>query len=203
MTRLAVLLAGALLTLSSPAAEPAAAGPDLAFCITCHGIEGRGNAGVGAPRIGGMDRWYIERQLQSFRDARRGDHDDDVAGWEMQAMARRLSAEQISVAAAWFSRLEPPAPSPTIEGNAGRGKALYAACAACHGADARGDEQVAAPRLAGQNDWYLVRQIENFRAGRRGYHPDDEPGRRMAEGVATLRDEQAVRDVVAYISTLD
>jgi cytochrome c553 len=203
VTRLAVFAAGLLLALSCPAAEPARTDPDLSFCITCHGVDGRGNAGVGAPRIGGMDHWYIARQLRNFRDARRGGHDDDVAGWEMQAMARRLSDDGITAAAAWFSRLDPPAPPMTIEGDADRGKTLYTACAACHGADGLGNQDVAAPRLAGQNDWYLLRQIENFRAGRRGYHPEDEAGRRMAEGISMLRDEQSVRDVVAYIGTLD
>ena len=58
------------------------------------------------------------------------------------------------------------------------------------------------PRLAGQNDWYLVRQIENYKKGLRGYHASDTFGRQMAPMVATLSDDAAIRNVVAYINSL-
>ncbi len=59
-----------------------------------------------------------------------------------------------------------------------------------------------APRLQGQYDWYLVRQMENFRNGTRGVE-GDVYGRQMAQMARMLPDAQAVRDVVAYIQTLE
>ena len=59
-----------------------------------------------------------------------------------------------------------------------------------------------APRLAGVNDWYLVRQLENFKEGIRGVHTTDAGGRQMAMVSNMLSDQQAIRDVVAYINSL-
>ena len=59
-----------------------------------------------------------------------------------------------------------------------------------------------APRLAGMSDWYLVTQLKNFKQRIRGAHPDDKYGDQMALMAATLADDQATNDLVAYINTL-
>ena len=53
------------------------------------------------------------------------------------------------------------------------------------------------------NDWYLARQLQNFKSGVRGVHPEDEYGFQMTSMVQALADEQAINDVVAYINTLE
>ena len=59
-------------------------------------------------------------------------------------------------------------------------RALYvAACASCHGADAQGNPRIDAPVLAGLSAAYLARQIDGFRRGWRGRHPEDREGREM------------------------
>jgi len=83
-----------------------------------------------------------------------------------------------------------------------RGKTLFQVCAACHGPRAMGQKANQAPRLNGQYPWYLKRQLNNFRAGIRGVDPKDTNGRVMRPMSLTLKDDQAVADVVAYISTL-
>ena len=45
------------------------------------------------------------------------------------------------------------------------GKTLYSTCAACHGAEAEGNPLLHAPKLAGQGEWYLQRQLTNFKHG--------------------------------------
>ena len=65
-----------------------------------------------------------------------------------------------------------------------------------------GNEALGGPALAGQDDWYLVRQINNFNKGLRGYDPKDTYGAQMKPMAATLTTEKAVNDVVAYIGTL-
>lgn len=88
------------------------------------------------------------------------------------------------------------------DGDAIKGESYYAVCAGCHGADAMGMEATSAPRLQGQHDWYLIRQINYFKTGVRGAHKDDKFGAPMRGMVATLPNDQAVKDVVAYIVSL-
>ena len=87
-------------------------------------------------------------------------------------------------------------------GDAERGKTLFATCGACHGANAEGMEALNAPKLAGQEEWYIVRQLQNFKAGIRGNNPNDTYGMQMAPMAQTLADDQAMADVAAYIRTL-
>lgn len=87
-------------------------------------------------------------------------------------------------------------------GDAAKGKALYGTCAACHGQNGEGMEALNAPKLAGQQDWYLLRQLQNFKAGIRGTNPKDTYGMQMAPMAQTLANDAAMADVVAYIKTL-
>lgn len=84
-------------------------------------------------------------------------------------------------------------------GDAAAGQALFSTCSACHGAQAQGNVQLNAPKLSGQADWYLIRQLNDFKAGVRGAHEADIYGKQMIPFAATLVDDAAVRNVVAYI----
>ena len=59
-----------------------------------------------------------------------------------------------------------------------------------------------APSLVGQADWYLVHQLEKFKAGHRGTAPGDLTGAQMQPMSMTLVNDQMIRDVVAYIRSL-
>ena len=73
-----------------------------------------------------------------------------------------------------------PAAAQAIEAAPSAPRVLYtAACASCHGADAQGNPLIDAPLLAGLSAAYLQRQIDGFRQGYRGGHPDDPEGREM------------------------
>ena len=87
-------------------------------------------------------------------------------------------------------------------GDAAAGKPLYAVCAACHGLQAEGSPALHAPKLSGQGDWYLKRQLKYFKNGARGTHEKDVFGKMMAPMAATLGDDAAIDNVVAYINTL-
>jgi cytochrome c oxidase subunit 2 len=89
-----------------------------------------------------------------------------------------------------------------VPGDAAAGMGLYTVCAACHGAQAEGNPTLNAPKLAGQGDWYLRRQLLAFKNGLRGTHDKDVYGKVMAPMAATLTDEAAINNVVAYIKTL-
>jgi len=101
----------------------------------------------------------------------------------------------------YISTLTPADPPQTISGNVDKGKQLYAVCTACHGADGRGNKTLNAPKLRGQYDWYLIRQLDNYRSGLRGANRVDSYGQQMVPIAKTLNDED-MRDVVAYINML-
>ncbi|MEQ8952995.1 MAG: c-type cytochrome, partial [Gammaproteobacteria bacterium] len=172
------------------------------YCTTCHGTDGRGNYGVQAPRLAGMEDWYLQRQLENFRAGIRGTHPQDIEGLAMQPMAAKLSDESIADNLAWVGEWPYVPAEPTIEGNANAGRGLYATCATCHGANGEGNEALGAPALAGQNDWYLVTQLKNFKAGYRGTHPQDTYGAQMRAMANTLNNDAAIMNVVSYINTL-
>ncbi len=89
------------------------------------------------------------------------------------------------------------------QGDAKKGKSLYTACMACHGVDAKGQDVLNAPNLTGLQEWYFVRQMNNFKDGIRGTNPKDIYGAQMRPMAMTLADDQAIKDVFAYIQSLD
>lgn len=185
------------------AADASAGKAAYAICAACHGPEGQGNVAMNAPKIAGQEGWYLRRQLEAYRTGLRGTARGDTFGAQMRPMAIAVSdPAAVENLLAYIATL-PNNPSPdTVTGDAAAGKTGYMVCAACHGPAAEGNEQLAGPRLAGQDDWYLVRQINNYNKGLRGYDPKDIFGNQMKPMAATLSTEKAVNDVVAYINTL-
>ncbi len=175
---------------------------EFVYCTVCHGVQLMGNASLGAPRLSAMDAWYVERQLQAFKQGWRGKHADDKLGLEMQPMASDLTSEQVKAAARFVARTRSEVPTPTVTGNQTRGKKLYTTCAACHGDKAQGNETFGGPPLTGVNDWYLVGQLQNYSNGVRGAHTQDNFGRQMRGAMNVLTDATAIDDVVSYISSL-
>ncbi len=90
----------------------------------------------------------------------------------------------------------------TPAGDAAVGRAQYQVCVACHGTNGEGNQQLNAPKLAGQEDWYLRQQLNNYKAGIRGAHEDDIYGQQMRPMAMTLASDAAVDNVIAYIQTL-
>ncbi|NEO37914.1 MAG: c-type cytochrome [Moorea sp. SIOASIH] len=87
-------------------------------------------------------------------------------------------------------------------GDPSKGRASFAVCSTCHGRKAEGMESLNAPNLTGLQDWYMLTQLKNFKNGIRGNDPKDIYGQQMRQMAMTLTDEQAMRDVIAYIKTL-
>jgi cytochrome c553 len=201
----AVLMLGIVSIVSMPAlaADVAAGKTAFVVCAACHGQDALGNAALNAPKTVGLQSWYVARQLKAFKDGVRGTASGDVYGAQMRPMAMSLAdAAAIDNIVAYIESLpDKPAPA-TVQGNSETGKQLYTVCVACHGQKGEGNQQLNSPRLAGQNDWYLVRQLDAFKKGLRGAKPEDTYGAQMKPMAATLTTDQAVKDVVAYINTL-
>ncbi|MCH8140484.1 MAG: c-type cytochrome [Proteobacteria bacterium] len=172
------------------------------YCTVCHGVELKGNKSVDAPKLNGLAQWYVLSQLQAFKSGWRGSHSFDLTGMEMKPMAVVLTDKQLAQAAAYVTSIPTHAAPATVHGDPIRGENLYSTCAVCHGPRAQGDEALHAPQLAGQSDWYLVRQLEKYQAGIRGSSPGDAWGAQMRSSALVLADKRAITDVVAYINTL-
>jgi cytochrome c553 len=213
MKRSILFAAGLLLSavLSAWTAAPATAAGDVArgevlykLCDQCHGPAGEGSRLALAPSIAGLPEWYVLRQLKGFRQGHRGRHFDDITGMRMRPMARVLDSEaDVEAAAAYVSSLPIQDPEPELEGgDAARGQTLYTVCIACHGPDGSGNEALGSPPIHHSNDWYMLTQLQHFKAGVRGTAPGDVQGALMRPMSMTLADEQAMKDVIAFIVTL-
>ena len=93
-------------------------------------------------------------------------------------------------------------PGFALAGDAEAGKALYGTCVACHGANAEGNAELLAPGLAGQSESYLVRQLWDFKNGRRGADTNDTAGAQMRPMAMALPDGEAIATVAAYLASL-
>ncbi len=175
-----------------------------AICAACHGANAEGTAALNAPANAGQDPWYMTRQLKNFRAGIRGAHPDDTFGAQMRPMAMVLADDQaIADVVAYISSLDLPDPPSTIDGDIELGKQAYETCIPCHGEFGQGAQALDAPRLSRQHDWYIVRQLENFRSGIRGSHQNDIYGAQMRIMSQMLESDERVRAVAAYIATLE
>ena len=186
-----------------PAGDPAAGAASYAVCAACHGPQGEGLVALNAPKIAGQDAWYLRASLRNYQAGIRGSDPDDTYGLQMAPMAATLATDAMIENVIAYIQTFPDNPAPhTIEGDTANGERLYNVCAYCHGADGMGLQATKAPRLAGMTDWYIERQLLLFRNGDRGQHPSDFYGFQMGFMAKNLRDEQAIKDLVAYINTL-
>jgi cytochrome c553 len=107
--------------------------------------------------------------------------------------------------AASLSALVGAAQAVALEGNAAAGKQKTEACVACHGADGN-SASPAFPKLAGQGERYLIKQLENIRCGSL---PVEEQKERkcLPRPVPTMAgqldnfNEQDLADIAAYYAS--
>lgn len=172
-------------------------------CEQCHGAQGEGSTLSHAPPLAAMPAWYIESQVLHFQSGWRGAHPDDVEGLKMRAMSRTIKTDaDVKVVAEYVSKLPKVVTVTTLTGDAALGKAAFAVCAGCHGADGAGIEAQQAPPLHNLPDWYIVRQIAKYKTGVRGYEVQDVPANQMKAIAALVADAAAAKDLAAYIQTL-
>ena len=185
-------------------ADPAKGKQHYQICAACHGQNGEGNKALNAPANGGQNEWYVIRQLKNFRAGIRGADPKDTFGTQMRPMALSLPDDQaVEDVAAYIAALDFPVTEATIKGDPAVGKKLYQPCVACHGEMGRGNKSLNAPRLSRQHDWYIVRQIQNFKAGIRGTHAKDIYGAQMRPMAQLLATDEQINDLAAYLSTLE
>ena len=172
-------------------------------CGECHGNNGLGSQNNTAPKIAGMEEWYIIEQLKKFRQGIRGANSDDLNGKIMAPLSKMLNGDKaIEDLAAHLSQLKGKTEH-ELTGNTITGERLYEKlCVSCHGEQGQGNLIFKAPKLTGMNDWYIYGQLRKFKSNVRGTHPQDIGVAQMRAIAKTIPTKQAMKDISVYISTI-
>ena len=144
----------------------------VATCARCHGADGTGAVTGGeAPNLTIHDAAYLRGALEGYSSGAR------KSGF-MQEIASQLSGDQIKALADYFAKLPVQtiaADAPADAERVKRGRTIaeqgvrvkgIPACANCH--EGPGTAISKAPRIAGQSETFLLRQLGAFRDGGRG-----------------------------------
>src|SRR5690606_37264650 len=128
---------------------------------------------------------------------------EELCGLAHFAMRGRVIVDEEADFDTWLAALPTYADTAAAPaGNAAAGAATYTVCGACHGTQGEGNVALNAPKIAGQEPWYLKRQIRLYQQGVRGRDPRDIYGMQMAPMANTLTNDQILADVAAYVGTL-
>ena len=105
----------------------------------------------------------------------------------------KLIASLLIAAATAASVVSAQAAEPAAKADVAKGQASFAAvCAACHGAD--GNSAIPAnPKLAGQHPQYLVKQLSEFKSGKRANG--------VMMGMASVLSDDDMKNVAAWLAT--
>lgn len=178
-------------------------------CAQCHGTAGEGKAELKTPSIASMPTWYVNTQLKNFREGRRGHDPADPQAFMMASIAKVLQPEQIKAVIDHVASLQLAVPRgkdrEIADANAREGMRLFQErCMECHRYNASGEMAFGSPPLIGRQAWYLADQLKKFKSRRRGAVHGDENGAKMVQTTNYfIEDDQMLRDVVAYIITLN
>lgn len=178
----------------------------VASCAQCHGVDGKGQAAAGYPRLAGQSKTYLVKQIQAFKNGQRRDP-------VMKVFAQALKDQQINDIAEYYASLPgwqpgkkewstlPTSPAPPAslgqtlaqQGNWDKG---IPACFACHGERGTGVFPFF-PALAGQYKTYLSKQLTDWQSGTRA---NDQQG--LMKAVAQKMSPAEMTAVSAYLENL-
>ena len=185
-------------------------------CAGCHGEYGQGTIDGEYPRLAGLTDVYIARQLRLFKQRKR----INIPMLPFTNERELPEGDLVSIAA-FLASIELPTKLPPINeaefdalarlqaskkvvnigiypGDVEAGRRFYKKeCASCHGSDGYGDDKQGIPQLAGQYSAYLLKQVEDIRAGER-FHDDPDDAEIFREYT-----DSEIAAMLAYLATLD
>ncbi len=187
---LATIAAAAAGSGAARAQDAEAGRAKAAACAACHGPDGR-SPNPAYPILAGQTARYLYLQLVDFKEGRRTNP-------RMTPIAAALGKEDMLDLAAFFAAQKPAAAAfkpDAAKVERGRAKAAETLCTMCHQGGFRGQNEI--PRVAGQHHDYVVRQLQDFKAGRR----TNDAGT-MSSVSRTLSDED-IEAIAQYLANLD
>jgi cytochrome c553 len=129
-------------------------------CLACHGPNGNSTVPL-FPILAGQTARYLYLQLRDFQEGRRQEP-------QMDPFVAKLSRGDMLDLAAFFAAQKP---SPTAfkpdpeKAARGEKKAAETLCTMCHLKGFMGQNEI--PRVASQHYEYIVKQMRDFKAGKR------------------------------------
>lgn len=164
-------------------------------CAACHGTNGN-SIDQQYPSLAGQGSRYLYEQLKAFRN---GTRPSPV----MSAMVTTLSQDDMLNLAAYYSMQQPKSATPPSKTSDPEGRKIYhdgiasksvPACETCHGANGGGNFPEF-PRLAGQQQEYVVQQLKAFRSQQRGNNPNS-----TMRSISAHLSDTAIDAVARYIA---
>jgi len=173
------------------------------LCQGCHGADGISIDPTTYPNLAGQFAGYIFKQVQDFQ---LGNRQDDT----MSAMAGMAGSRQdLKDIAAYFSTRKQMKGKASGSKAAKKGAKLYengnkklgtyGACVRCHGKNGKGKGKANSlfPIIGGQQKAYVIKQLNDFKAGKR----TNDPAGMMAMVAKGLSDKE-IAAVADYVSGL-
>jgi cytochrome c553 len=177
----------------------------LEYCKNCHGNQAQGFQGYyTAPRLAGQPVEYLENQFEALAKHRR---DNPIAQQFMWPAIEGIHQGLGAALARQLNELDAPPADGGPRHLVSAGRSIYEkgvpdenvpACAACHGEDAHGSNQV--PRLAGQMYAYTVDQLDGWGKGYRSKDPVSPGETNTMKSIAAGMTKDQIRAVAAYVS---
>ena len=178
------------------------------LCQGCHGADGM-SVNPECPNLAGQKAGYIIKQVTDFQKGHR--HNDTMT--PMAALAGEL--QDIKDIAAFFQSQDPMAakkfmmPPPDNKKSIAAGKKLFEegnprtglyGCINCHGPSGKGKSanNHVFPIIGGQTKMYLVKQLQDFRAGTR----KNDPANMMMDIARKLTDAE-IEAVTDYLGSIN
>lgn len=187
----------------APAVSPQQLQAKLVYCKTCHGVSAQGFRGAfPIPRLAGQQPEYIKNQLQAFIEGRRRNP-------VMFRVAHVLTPAMIAGLVAHFKDLNPKPIGGAPKELVAEGKTIFEngipaanvpPCQSCHGAEAKGNGEF--PRLAGQLNDYIIKQLTNWN-NERGQDPAKPDMSAIMAPIAHGLTKPQIAAVAAYLSYLE
>ena len=196
LTLTAIAVSGTVLAAPQPKGDPVK-GKAVAdrICVSCHMADGNSVA-ANYPILAGQHAGYIVKQLKAFKTSVRKDPN-------MLGMSAALSDADMRDVAAWYSTqtIKPrEANDPKLIPlgqkvyRAGNPVTKVPACMACHGPGGAGIP-VQYPRVSSQHAAYIVKQLNDLRAGTVRTDPVMSP-------IAARMTDAEIKAVADYMSGL-
>lgn len=206
---IAIILGGAVFALAAAPAvaaksegDPVAGKGKAALCAGCHGDDGNSFV-ADFPRLAGQYEDYIVKQVRDFQSGKRANNDT------MAGMAATIaSVQDAKDIGAYFSKqkmAKDPIASPDKKLVAageklftqGNPKSGVYACVNCHGKRGKGKAENISqfPRIGGQHRDYIIKELKDFRAGRRTNDPAG-----MMKAIADKLTDKEIEAVANYLS---
>lgn len=184
------MVVGLCVTAAAHADDDVSAGKSKAApCAACHGEDGN-STNPAYPILAGQTARYIYTELRDFKAGRRKDP-------IMTPMAQNLSKQDMWDLGNYFAAQKPKPTGFTPEaGMVERGRKVVedALCTMCHLGGFSGQNEV--PRVAGQHQQYIYKQLMAFKNGERTNFPD------MTSYVKSIP-EKDIKAISEYIANLN